>query len=683
MTSSAIVLKSTCFTNSHSVSPFFLRFSMANGSDNPTINRKAGKTDWRFNSRFREGTSQFFLDKGFLINDKVGSVNVSLDFLNANDDPRDKIKSYNRISLGLMWTVYKGKNNDFKNTFAVDYNTTLDNTKKDPDDGLETEARFDSKKISISNRTDWRINKVFSRMLSMNFRYTHGFQESFDQRYLNTGVKAITDQITTGTSEGFYIPGNYLSYRLIKGEPITFFGRIENTVQFNISGVLHSLNFGTSVSYSANKGEGQVFDVTKPRFLGSSNANNDRPYSYKNVPQELDFGFYIEDKFDVMIFRKKLDIRGGIRYDVQNGKINYSPRLNSSYSLSDKVNLNIALGSSTKSASLSHRYPGPVYHDIPLIKYYTNNPKENLYLVHTEVINANNDNLSTSQSNTFEIGLAYNDKLFNASVYYYNKASTFGFATQAKYLPLALPVYTYTTSPNQKPVYSASNKLENYPIRYTKITNGLTSQNNGLELVLTTKKIQNLATSFSLTTALVRSASLEDFDEVILLNDDVVKWDKEAVLGIFDNGERVSTSIKSTFTTNTHIPKLALIIGLIGEVNWLDKSEFKGASRFPTGYLNKKFEEIPIPENERNNAEYSHLFATLRDRIPTFQDNVPFIYTNFHLRITKEIKNKIRFSFNAYNVFNYRPTYNNDTNADTIALNQDPTFGAEISIKIK
>lgn len=646
------------------------------------VNRKAGKTDWRFNSRFREGTSQFSLDKGFTLNQKLGALNLSLDYLNANNDPRDKIKSYNRVGLGLMWTVYKGKKNDFKNTLSIDYKTTLDNTRKDPDDGFETEARFNSKNISISERMDWHINKALSRNLSLNFRYSYGTQESYDQRYFNNAVRAVTAQLFTGTHEGFYIPGTYLSYRLIKGKPISAFGRIENIVSYNTKEILHTLSMGATISYSANKGEGQIIDETKPRYYNYETGDlNDRPYSFKTVPSELDYGFYIEDRFDLPIHQKPLNVRTGLRYDIQNGMANYSPRISTSYEVNPRLRFNMALGWASKSASLSHRYPGPVYSDISLIKYYTNNPKENLYLVHTEVINPNNNHLGSSKSNTFEIGFVYTDKLINTALYYYAKSSSNGFAVRPRIIPLTLPIYDYTPIDGQKPSYWATSQTKNYPIRYSEVINGISSQNNGLELTLSTKKIKSIATSFSLSTAYTRSTYYSDFDAVFIPSVDLIPWDKEAVLGIYDNGESVGTNIKSTFTTNTHIPKLALIIGLIGEVYWMDKTEFRGASKYPTAYLDKNFNEFPISTSEVNDSKYSHLIASVMDREATSSNGVPFIYPNFHLRITKEIKNKIRFSFNAYNVFNYRPSYLNATETALIVLNQEPNFGAEISIK--
>lgn len=646
------------------------------------VNRKAGKTDWRLNSRFRESTSQFSLDKGFTLNQKLGALNVSMNFLNSDNDPRENIKSYNRVGLGLMWTVYKGKKNDFKNTLSIDYSTTLDKTQKDPDDGTEAESRFSSRNFSLSNRMDWHINKALSRSLSLNFRYSYGSQESFDQRYLNNSVRAVTTQMFTGTHEGFFIPGTYLSYRWIKGKPISAFSRIENTVTFNTAQILHTLSMGLSLSYSANKGEGQIFDETKPRHYNYGTGNlNDRPYSFKTVPTELDYGVYVEDRFDLPVYQKPLNVRAGMRFDIQNNMANYSPRISTSYELNTKLRFNMALGWSSKSASLSQRYPGPVYSDIPLIKYYTNNPNENLYLVHTEVINPNNSHLGSSKSSTFEVGLVYTDKVINTAIYYYYKKTRNGFDATRTIIPVTLPVYDYSVADGQKPTYWATDQNQIYPIMYSEVVNNLSTDNNGVELTLSTKKIKGIATSFSLAMAYTRSTFYAASSELYIPAIDLIQWNKEAVFGFYDNGISVGTNLKSTFTTNTHIPKLALIIGLIGEVYWMDNTEFKGASKYPTAYLDRNLQKSVIPVSEVNDSRFSHLVVSILDREATSSTQVPFIYPNFHLRITKEIKNKIRFSFNAYNVFNYRPSYLNITGTSLIVLNQDPTFGAEISIK--
>ena len=52
------------------------------------------------------------------------------------------------------------------------------------------------------------------------------------------------------------------------------------------------------------------------------------------------------------------------------------------------------------------------------------------------------------------------------------------------------------------------------------------------------------------------------------------------------------------------------------------------------------------------------------------------------MRLSKEI-GKLRLSFNAYNIFNIRPEYIDNTNPakPIVVLNQEPSYGAELVIK--
>lgn len=70
------------------------------------INRQAGKTKYQLNTRINGGSTELSLSKGMSLGEKWGALNTSFSYLNSNKDPRDKVKSYNRVTGGLMWTTY-------------------------------------------------------------------------------------------------------------------------------------------------------------------------------------------------------------------------------------------------------------------------------------------------------------------------------------------------------------------------------------------------------------------------------------------------------------------------------------------------------------------------------------------------------------------------------------------------
>jgi len=59
-----------------------------------------------------------------------------------------------------------------------------------------------------------------------------------------------------------------------------------------------------------------------------------------------------------------------------------------------------------------------------------------------------------------------------------------------------------------------------------------------------------------------------------------------------------------------------------------------------------------------------------------------FFYPNIHMRLSKEIGNLLRFSFNAYNVFNIRPVQR-AVGGGYYYYNGQPSFGAEMTFTLK
>lgn len=56
------------------------------------------------------GGNAVSVNKGFKISDKVGNLSLSLDYLNANADPRNNLDGYNRVTLSSIWSVVSPKN---------------------------------------------------------------------------------------------------------------------------------------------------------------------------------------------------------------------------------------------------------------------------------------------------------------------------------------------------------------------------------------------------------------------------------------------------------------------------------------------------------------------------------------------------------------------------------------------
>jgi ferric enterobactin receptor len=459
------------------------------------IHRQAGKSRWQLNTRVNGGSTEFSLTKGFGLPKKLGALNINLSYLNSNDDPRDKVKSYNRVSGGFMWTTLFGK---IKNTLSVDYNTKLDDVKEDPDDDARHKTYSKSRQVSISNRTNIPFKNTWFNQANINFAYSGGYQDSYNQWLLNGPPKGLANKDTTGIYEGIFLPGAYLAEERVIGKPVNISGGINTSAAFTTGYFRHQLSIGMDISYADNKGEGIVVNPDKPRWINQNNQN-ERPYNYeKMVPNILNAGFYLQNNISLPVRSSYMKIAPGIRYNLQNGFGNWQPRVNVSYPLSKSLELTAGYGISTKSPTLGHRYPAPTWLDIELLSLYTGQPNENLYLVYTKKIETDNSHLKPALSSQVEAGIRYTAKWINTSVFGYMKRDRNGFNSYDKFEPLTLPEYHYNHTPGQPITYFPSGRTYLYAAAGMKvITNGLQSENYGAEWLIQIPKIKSIQTSFT------------------------------------------------------------------------------------------------------------------------------------------------------------------------------------------
>lgn len=644
------------------------------------INTQAGIAPLRATIRTNEGTQNVGVNKGFSLGKNGGVINASFDYLNSNDDPRNKLKSYNRIGGNALWTVHRKGRTGFKNTLNMAYNSTLDRTKRDPDDGNDRMVKFSNWNLRLSNRSELILKKPLLYSLSMQASYNRGRQDSYSQYYLNLRpVMGVTNSEVTGVTEGVFVPGYYLALQQIIGEPVSASARLESTTFLKLKNLSYQILLGATYHYNANKGPGVIVFADRPRFYQTGNKN-ERARSFNNVPTQENIGFYMENVFNTKILGRGYTLNAGLRGDIQNGFFNLSPRVNSTWRLTNKLNWSFSYGIATKAPSLSQISPGDVFADIPLVNAYTGNADNSVYLVHTEVIKMHNDHLHPYKTTTFETGLNLSLKPVHLSLFLFDRVLNNGFSSFRQIMPVTVDNYAVTHVPGGKPLYAPDGTESTYNITYTRINNGNYNRSKGVEFILGMDKIQAIATSFNLNVAMYSSYYRNANEEPAIPSDAAnIDYTKPAVYGVFKNQESKAQNIKSTLTSNTHIPSLRMAIMLTGEVFWLNRFENLATSMYPIGYLNRNLEYFPLDQQKAQSPEYAHLLKNPSNQ--NIRSLPAFVYTNIHMRLSKEIGQSLRFSFNTYNLFNIRPVENKD--GALYYYNGRPSFGAELVYTIK
>ncbi|MES2826654.1 MAG: TonB-dependent receptor [Bacteroidota bacterium] len=641
------------------------------------IKRQAGKSDYQLATRFNGGSTNTSLTKGFKLKGNLGALNTSLNYLISNDDPRDRLKQYSRLGAGLMWTSYFTKG--LKNTLSFDFAKKFDDAKQDPDDGREQLTYSKNTRYSLSNRSTWEISgsQVLKR-ISLSFNGDIANQESYSQFYINNSPRPMANKDTTGIYEGFYIPGNFLAVDHVVGRPINFGSALNVSNEFATGALTHFLTAGVSFSGSSNKGQGVLADPARPRF-SNSKSQNERPYNFELLPGIFNSGIFVEDNFKFPVFKRDLSVSAGLRYDSQNGYGNFQPRINANYEIAKDWRLNAAYGISTKSPTLAHRYPSPTYYDIPLINYFTGNVNESLLLVYTEKVVPDNSKLRPSQSAQLEFGLSVKKQHFDSSIFGYYKNNTNGFAGQDVFHPLIVPEYGYTATAGQKPVYFTTGKQIVYAgLKGTEILNTVSSKSYGIEWLFSTRKIRELQTSFSFNSVFNYSHYMNSGYTIRQANDQDILAGKKAWFAFYKAAENKDYNITSRINTDTHIPKLGFVVSFILDMVWQRHNVNLNAYGLPFAYADKDYRYFPIANFNAADPDYGHLLPIGEVE---GEGRLPFPYTNLSMRISKEIKKRIRFSINAFNVLNIQHQYYNTVSENRVSYVEPLAVGAEFTVK--
>ncbi|MBN2780347.1 MAG: TonB-dependent receptor [Candidatus Marinimicrobia bacterium] len=194
----------------------------------------------------------------------------------------------------------------------------------------------------------------------------------------DTVFVAGTDSILRIDSLLMVYPFNATASQKGKEWDISF--KLKRSSDFAWGDTKHNLLFGLETDYEKNSGEGVVLDSTF-NYYGKSSTK--RSYSFDDFPANLKFSFYAEDKMNFDLFKRRMDILFGIRYDLFNperlrlsfdegfslfdakqGDF-FSPRFNLKYQLSDDLALRAGTGQSVKAVSLTQIYRVPKH-----IAYY-------------------------------------------------------------------------------------------------------------------------------------------------------------------------------------------------------------------------------------------------------------------------------------------------------------------------
>lgn len=614
------------------------------------IERQAGKSPFIITTNVNGGSANLNLSKGFRISPKMGSINIGMNYLSSNEDPRDKVKTYSRYAPSLMWTKPVGTYG--KNTLSMDFSTRGDEVKQDPDDTRQERSFAKNRTFKASNR--FKINPRLSWLRELEFitSYSQGYQENYKQFYQNLNPQPMATKDTIGIYEGFWIPGTYMAEDWVIGKPVTATANLNLVSLFNTGKLSHRLGYGASYNFQNNGGRGVISDPERPRGSTRSTNSFDRPYNFTFTPDIHNVGIYVEDNMQVYLAGKPLNIVAGLRNDWQNGYSTLQPRVNMNYSITKKLQFNYAYGIATKAPGLAYRFPFPTYIDIPLLNLYTGQANKNIFLVYTDKLLADNSDLKPVKTIQQEAGFRYQSKFINASIFGYYKKTIDGFTTQNTYNQYHLPVYDYRLTNDGIEYWQTGDSIIYAAAGYNKVTNGLSSDMYGLEFIMQTQKIKSINTSFNFST----NYSYGVFKNSTIRMENVasafgVGQEQRAFYAVYNRQDYSTHFLMSKIGATTHIPKLGFIVYVNADIHWMNTTERPQDDGLPIAYIDQDYRYHEIQNFDVNNPIYGHLKNSATALLNDKREQV-YGYLNFS--VAKEIKKNLRISINAYNFLNLR-----------------------------
>jgi hypothetical protein len=649
------------------------------------VNSRIGEFDPELILRMNPQLAQFSFNMGRNLN-KRNSVNFAADWLESNDDLRNTTSTYQRFNGQVAWQCI-GEFLKIRQIGNVSYGY----------DKFEGENTTKALSLSQYSSENWRFKwnseislskpgralKAASIQTGVNF----ATQESYYQNLITRDLYPISVALTDTTMVGQYGRSEYLNQTTVDGKPLNIYNRIEGIWSFK--GFLdahHRLTAGSEFRYDENFGNGRQFDpLTPPR---QNYSMGDRPDDWDEIPGKNQLGIYLEDRIHTKLFSNEAAISLGMRWDristekLFDGNVGniISPRINLNWSVLDKLSLRMGWGKASKSPTLSQLYPGKRYFDLVNFNYFAKDPAERLVVITTKVIDLNDQPLKPYTMNKWEGGFSFNDAEWDitGTAFYEKTENAISYVRQA--FPMQYDRYQIDYERDGQPpvLMTEPASTETFFAGADVPQNNLTIINKGLEYTLSSPRLDALNTEILLNGAWYFTTS-QNHGQIAESSFVYANAASPTRIPLYEKtGNVESQRFNSSLRTVTHIPQIGFVVSTLWQAIWVDKSESGVLSQYPTGYVDSQGGIVALTPEQATSEEFSDLHRVLTDAT---KNSYPSLHL-FNIKVTKEWKNKSRFSFYANNIFNHRPLHRNDASGTFVRRNPPTTFGLEIIYKI-
>jgi hypothetical protein len=704
------------------------------------VNLKKGSTPLTTKLKFDPEIKQIYVGKGILLPGGKGSLNADFDFTQSLDDIRYKYKTFNRLNGGIGYsTVFFKTNKPLNLNASIRASQTIDISTKDPDmlDYEKYESKDKSLGLTLSGK--WSLNTAILTTINFNVsaKVEHQLGRDIDLKSLNGPMPQPISR-EAGEHVTDYLPSIYICDLTVDGKPYYLNSKFSGSKSFKIGSIFNNFIIGTDWRQLGNNGLGRIYNpALPPNPTGSSDS---RPRSYKDIPAMKELSFYAEENLSAPFGSTKLDIQAGIRFNNIQPKGFFrsevettmlDPRFNIKYSILDKKTnknlkslvLRFGWGVFSKAPTMLHYYPDKAYFDRVSFNYY--DPPNSLLVITTKIFeDTRNYKLKPASNRKFDGGIDFKIRNIDVSVTGFYEKMINSFSFESFYSQNIYNIYESLGQGGLNPYFIEgdgiyyNDLLSGNPVRvnavqdtiftdYSYPGNNDQSIKKGIEFTVDFGTVSLLRTSFVLDGAYmnIRKQSVNSYLTQTALS---YMGQPFPLVGLYPGGDGTITQrLNSNLRTITHIKELRAIFTITTQIVWFEKYQniYNDASGNPIIYtktpVNDIYEDIERIKYVNAIGYYDlnmvyHTFNPLTATIKPYSDlirayNDPRYFTprtypptfQINLRLTKEISNRIDFSFYCNNVTNYQPLMKVIGLRETyLRRNQSIYFGAEIKIKI-
>ncbi len=670
------------------------------------IKRKRGASP--FTARFKadEYSKLVSAGKGFFLGHSNHIMNVDGSYLDSKVDPRNNLENYKRATLSARFN-FQWERPSLKTSWvaAIDYTGSFDNVKTDPDISATKVNEYKSNYNRIAYTNDLNLNFLKMRWLNhVNLNTSVSYESNRLERRKQVAPQRASVAPTSmeaGVHDGQYLLSEYIAYYVSDGKPVNIFLKLKGEGVAETGIVKHDYKLGGDWNYAKNRGDGQVYDLTRP--LSASWVT--RPRAYKDIPALQTLSLYAEDNLTTRLGRNKVELQLGLRtismpglnskYSMS-GRTYLDPRLNGKWTLptftlaGHKVEVFLAggYGITTKMPTTDYLYPQVHYSDFVQLTYYdVNHPTEYSRVnLRTYINDRTNYNLKPAINHKWEIRLGWSIGKNHFSIDYFNEKMTSGFRYSSVYQPYEYR--KYDASAIDATALTGPPSLDALPYQDMRILDGYTSPANGsrldkqgIEFVINTARWRPLATALTITGAWFRST----YSNSLMLYDPVTEVvDNRAVsdyyVGYYDcNNGRVNEQMNTNFMFDTQITRWGLIFSTSLQCMWYSSTRKLWQNGVPDYYLSAADGQLhPYTQEMRSDPMLQFLVKSYNEATYKKQTTPIAMYVN--LKATKQIGKHLKIAVFANRLIDCLPDYK--SNGLTVRRITDPYFGMELNFSL-